>query len=41
MILFISLTYASLMTALGVIYNDQRPRNDGLPTQPAGAGAVV
>jgi hypothetical protein len=41
MILFISLTYASLMTALGVIYNDQRLRNDGLPAQPAGAGGAV
>ena len=41
MILFISLTYASLMTALGVIYNDQRLRTDGLPAQPAGTGEAV
>jgi len=41
MILFISLTYASLMTALAVIYNDQRLRTDGMPTQPAAAGEAV
>ena len=40
-ILFTSLTYASLMTALGVIYNDQRLRTDGLPAQPAGTGEAV
>jgi MFS family permease len=35
MVLFISLTYAALVTALAVLYNDQRLRKDGpLPASP-------
>jgi hypothetical protein len=41
MILFISLTYAAMTTALAVIYNDQRLRKDGLPPATPQAGGAV
>jgi membrane-anchored glycerophosphoryl diester phosphodiesterase (GDPDase) len=41
LILFVSLTYAAMMTGLAVIYNDQRLRKDGLPPAPLPAGAAV
>jgi hypothetical protein len=41
MILFISLTYAGMTTALAVLYHDQRLRKDGPPPAPLQAGAAV
>jgi hypothetical protein len=40
-ILFVSLTYAALTTALSVLYHDQRLRKDGPPPQPLQAGGTV
>jgi hypothetical protein len=40
-ILFISLTYAAMTTALAVLYHDQRLRKDGRPPQPLQAGEAV
>ena len=41
LILFISLTYAAVTTALAVIYHDQRLRNEGPPPATAQAGEAV
>jgi uncharacterized membrane protein len=37
----ILVTYAAYTTALGVLYNDQRLRKDGLLPAPAQAGGIV
>jgi len=39
MVLWMSLTYAALTTALSVIYHDQRLRHDAPPPMPPQAGA--
>ena len=41
MILFISLTYAGMTTALAVLYHDQRLRKDGPPPAPLQSGGAV
>jgi hypothetical protein len=41
MILFISLTYAAVTTALAVLYHDQRMRKDGPPPATLQAGEAV
>ena len=41
MTLFFSLSYAGVLTALGVVYNDQRLRKDGLPPAPLQAGGLA
>jgi len=41
MILFISLNYAAVTTALAVLYHDQRLREDGPPPATQQAGEAV
>jgi hypothetical protein len=40
MVLFISVTYAALVSALAVLYHDQRMRKDGRLPVPAQAGEI-